>query len=166
MPDIGSLVIYGSNGICRITDKRKEKLYGAKNEYYVLTPVDNAGAMILVPADNEALLAKMKNILSENDIISLIKSIDDNELWWINDSKKRNELFSVILENGDRTELLRLIKCIYLKRKELSSAGKKLWLSDENTLKKAEKIINAEFSMVLGISPEEVPQFIEGIINA
>ena len=166
MPDIGSLVIYGSNGICRITDKRKEKLCGTKNEYYVLTPVDNAGAMIFVPADNEALLAKMKNILSENDIISLIKSIDDNELWWIDDSKKRNELFSVILENGDRTELLRLIKCIYLKRKELSSTGKKLWLSDENTLKKAEKIINAEFSMVLGISPEEVEQFIEGIINA
>ena len=34
MPDIGTFVIYGTNGICRIKDRRTDKLSGTKKEYY------------------------------------------------------------------------------------------------------------------------------------
>lgn len=161
MPEIGSYVIYGANGICTVKDKRKEKMCGTKKEYYVLTPLDNSHAQIFVPTDNELLLGKMKAILNRDEILSMIKNIDTSDIQWVDDNKKRAEYFSSVLSNGDRRELLQLIKCIYLKKKELSANGKKLWASDENMIKSAEKIINAEFSLVLGIAPEEVPHFIE-----
>lgn len=161
MLSIGSFVIYGSNGICKITDLRKEKLCGTKKEYYVLCPIENTGSMIFVPADNEELLNKMKSILNKDEIIDLIKNIGSDDIKWINDNKKRIETFNEILDKGDRCELLKLIKCIYLKKKEMSKENKKLWLADENALKRAEKIINAEFSLVMEISASEVPRFIE-----
>lgn len=161
MPEIGSYVIYGANGICIVKDKRKEKLCGTKKEYFVLAPIENSHAQIFVPTDNSELLKKMKAILSRDEIIDLIKNIDESETVWIDDNKKRAEKFSSIISQGDRRELLKLIKCIYLKKKEMTASGKKLWAADENMLKNAEKTINAEFSLVLGILPEEVPHFIE-----
>lgn len=161
MLSTGSYVIYGSNGICRITDKRQEKLCGTKKEYYVLTPADNPGSMIFVPCDNEELISRIKSLLSKEEILALIKSIGENDIAWINDNKKRLEVFSGIVDGGDRSELLKLIKCIYLKRKEFSANNKKLWQADENILKRAEKIINAEFSLVMEIPAENVPMFIE-----
>ena len=44
-------------------------------------------------------------------------------------------------------------------------ANKKIWAADEATLKRAENIINSEFSLVLEISPEYVPSFIEKTIG-
>ena len=166
MPEIGSYVIYGSNGICIVKDRRKDKLCGTKKEYYVLEPTDNAHAMIFVPTDNENLLSRMNNILSREEILCLIKNIGDDELIWIEDNKRRNEAFQLIIKKGERSELLKLIKCIYLKKKELLSENKKLWASDESILKTAEKTINAEFSLVLGIPSSEVPGFIEKTIFA
>ncbi len=161
MLSTGSYVIYGANGICRITDKRQEKLCGTKKEYYVLSPADNPASMIFVPCDNGELVSRMKSILSKEEIISLIRDIDESDIEWINDNKKRIDAFNDILDNGDRSCLLRLIKCIYLKRRELSDNNKKLWQADENILKRAEKIINAEFSLVMEIPAESVPGFIE-----
>lgn len=53
-----------------------------------------------------------------------------------------------------------LIRTIRKKRKELEKQNKKLSASDDNALKKAEKIINGEFGFALSILPEEVPDFI------
>ena len=50
-------------------------------------------------------------------------------------------------------------------RKELSDEHKKLWAADEATLKTAEKMINAEFGLVLGINADDVPAFIERTLN-
>ncbi|MBQ3538178.1 MAG: CarD family transcriptional regulator [Clostridia bacterium] len=165
MPDIGSYVIYGANGICTVKDKRKEKLCGTKNEYYVLSPLGSNNSTIYVPADNSELVARMKSILSRSEIISLIADMGDDEIFWQSDNKLRNEEFGRIIDKGDRKELLKLIKCIYLKKKELNANNKKLWAADEATLKRAEAMINAEFSLVLEIKPEEVPSFIENIIG-
>lgn len=165
MPDIGTLVIYGTNGICTVKDRRRDKLSGTKMEYFVLEPVDNPNSIIFVPVENTALISKMKKILSREEIISLVESIGNDNINWIDDNKKRAEYFSEVLSKADRTELLMLIKCLYIKRKELSADNKRLWASDENILKAAEKIINTEFSLVLGISQSEVPSFIQKTIK-
>lgn len=166
MPDIGSYVIYGANGICIIKDKRKEKLCGTKNEYYVLSPVGSNSSTIYVPSDNNELVSRMKSILSKEEILSLIYNIGNDELAWNPDNKQRNEEFGEIIDRGDRKELLRLIKCIYLKKKQLNAENKKLRAADEATLKRAENMINAEFSLVLEMKPEDIPSFIEKLIEA
>ena len=167
MLQVNSYIIYGANGVCKINDIRKEKLCGTKQTYYVLSPIDNNSSTIFVPVDNEALVAKMKHLLKRDEIISLIEDVKDQFLPWISDNKERGEYYTILLSRGDRKEILSMIHTIYLKRSELSEQRKKLWAVDENALKRAEKIINDEFSLVLGITPDKVAGFIrETVQNA
>ncbi len=165
MLQIDSYIIYGANGVCKIRDIRKDKLCGTKQTYYVLTPIDNISSTIYVPVDNEALVAKMKNLLNRDEIVSLIADVKDQRLPWINDNKERGEYYTILLSRGDRKEILSLIHTIYHKRLELNKERKKLWAVDENALRRAEKIINDEFSLVLGITPDKVPGFIRDTLQ-
>ena len=160
MTEIGSYIIYGGNGVCRVTDVRSEKLYGKQQTYYILTPVGNPGAVIYVPADNEALLGRMKEIVCPEEIRSLIAGLKDEELPWETDARVRGELYDSIIARGDRRELLLLIRTVYRRKLSLSEQKKKLGSVDENALKQAEKRINDEFAFSLSIPPEEVPEYI------
>ena len=166
MLPIHSYIIYGENGVCRINDVRKEKLCGTSQTYFVLEPIDNASALIFVPTENEALVSKMKAVLNRDEVIALLHEIKDSFLPWISDNKERSAYYSVLLSRGDRREILAMIRTINLKRSELSEQRKKLWAVDENALKRAEKLINDEFSLALGISPDMVSGFISETLSA
>ena len=160
MTEIGGYIIYGSNGVCRVMDVRSEKLYGKHQTYYILTPVGNPGAVIYVPADNAALLEKMKKIVCPEEILSLIAGLKDEELPWETDNRVRSEMYDAIIARGDRRELLLLIRTVYRRKLTLTAQKKKLGAVDENALKRAEKLINDEFAFALSIPPEEVPDYI------
>ena len=166
MTEIGSYIIYGGNGVCRVTDVRSEKLYGKQQTYYILTPVGNPGAVIYVPADNEALLGRMKEIVCPEEILSLIAGLKDEELPWESDNRVRGEMYDAVIARGDRRELLLLIRTVYRRKLFLSEQKKKLGAVDENALKRAEKLINDEFSFALSIAPEDVPAFIRDQLQA
>ena len=53
-----------------------------------------------------------------------------------------------------------MLRGIYLEKQRREAAGKRLNSTDERTMRAAEDMINGEFSFVLGIKPEEVPEFI------
>lgn len=165
MFEINSFVIYGGNGVCKIIGKRKDSLCGTDKEYYVLVPLGSKSSVIFVPVDNPSLLDRMQELLDRDEILGLISSLKFNEVEWEKDSRKRAELFGDILSRGDRKEILTLIRNIYLKKKKLSSEGKRLSVSDESVLKRAEKLINDEFGVALGIRSDEVPAFIRRTIE-
>ena len=54
-----------------------------------------------------------------------------------------------------------IIDAIMRSGKRRNDEGKKNYLSDENIMRKAEKIVHLEFSLVLGIPEEEIGAFIE-----
>lgn len=161
----GSFVIYGTNGVCAVTDRRVEKQYGVEREYYVLTPLEKNNSSIFVPTDNETLIAKMRNLLSRDEITELILSLHGNKIEWERDNKKRIEFENVIFEHGDRGEILSLIRCLRIRKNELSAVGKRLPAADDGILKKAEKLIHEEFAFSLGISPDDVPGFIKSVLE-
>ena len=160
MAEKGSYIIYGSNGVCRVTDIRREKLYGKQQTYYILTPVGNPGSVIYVPADSEALLSKMKQIVCPEEILAILSGLKDEEMPWEADNRLRAELFDGLIARGDRRELLLMIRTLYLRRVRLAEQKKRLGSADENALKRAEKLINDEFSFALSIAPEDVPAYI------
>lgn len=166
MAEKGSYIIYGSNGVCRVTDIRSERQYGRQQTYYILTPVGNPGSVIYVPADNEALLSKMKQIVRPEEILAILSGLKDEEMPWETDNRLRAELFDGVIARGDRRELLLMIRTLYLRRIHLAEQKKRLGTADENALKRAEKLINDEFSFALSIAPEEVPAFIRDQLQA
>ena len=66
---------------------------------------------------------------------------------------------------GVTQKLLLMIRCLYMKKRELIPLGKKLPTTDENTLKSAEKLVEEEFSHVLGIPGTEVSGYIRSLLN-
>ena len=68
----------------------------------------------------------------------------------------RSERFHEILSQGVTQDMLLMIRCIYLKKRELAGTGKNLPTTDGNTLKTAERLVEEEFAYTLGIKTSEV----------
>lgn len=160
MFNVNDTILYGTHSICKITDITEQKFNRSTNKYYILQPLHNASSTIYVPMDNEKLIAKMRRILSEEEIYELIKAMPDKNGTWIENKNERNEYFRSILSNGDRAEIIKLIKIIYQHKEELKAIGKKLHASDEQFFKEAEKVIYDEFALVLNIRYDQVLPFI------
>lgn len=158
---VGDVVLYTASTICRIDDITTKDFCGQEAEYYVLRPLYDENATIYIPTNNANLLGKMRNILSKDEVLHLIHILPQTDMIWIEDEHKRKEVFQKIMESGDRYELLKLIKTLYLYQKDrLQQNKRKMHVSDERFLKDAEKLILDEFAYVLGIAPSKVGDFI------
>lgn len=157
---VNDTVLYGSHGVCLIADISPKEFCGKTKEYYTLRPVYENKSVIFVPADNAALKAKMRRILSTSEIYSIIRSMPDEENIWIENDTERKEKYSEILKNGNRRALMQMIKTIYIHRESLKAKGRKLRSSDERLFNDAEKMLYEEFAHVLNISRDEVLPFI------
>lgn len=161
MLKVGEKVLYGAAGACTITEICTKKFGDAgEREYYVLVPIHDSRTTLYVPVDNEALKAKMKKLLSAEEIEALIDSMPQEEFVWIADEKARQEKFKETLKSGDRRELMGMAKVLYAHRKKVMSMGRKLHTTDERMFREAEKLLCDEFAVVLGMKPAEVMPFI------
>ncbi len=157
---INDTVLYGSSGVCKIADITEMELCGAKNEYYILKPVYCTGSTVFVPVANAELVAKMRRIMSKEEIMTLIGEAGDDGDDWIENENARKVRYKEVLDSGDSRDVMRLIRMLYRHRDDKVLEGKRLHVSDERFMRDAEKLICDEFSIVLGIKPHEVPDFI------
>ncbi len=162
MHNIGDNVVYGSCGVMRIVDVREETIGEVSRKYYVLkAPAENNSSLTFVPVDNEVLVAAMRPLLSKEEALAVIDSIDEvSPIEWIADNRARSEQFRRIVESGDRIGIIGMIKSIYATGVRRNEEGKKNYLADEAAMKKAEHVLYSEFSAVLGIAQEDVAAFI------
>ena len=164
---VGSKVIYGTNGVCLITDYREENFGNGKKMYYILKRVaQKTSEDIFVPEDNNILMGRIKFMLSEKEIYDIINAIPDETVFWIDDNRIRSAEFDRIISDGDRKQLMLLIKSIYEKKKALALEGKKLGISDERSMRTAERILYEEFAEVLNMEKEDVIPFISNRLAA
>ena len=160
MYQIDETVLYGVNGICTITDIEEKKIDKVIKKYYVLKPVYNKASTLYVPVDNEILLAKMRKILSKDEIFQLIDTINGEDLIWIDNEQERNRKYSEILKSGDRREIMKMIRSLYIHRQKIKDTGRKFHVADEKIMRAAESILHEEFAYVLDIKREQVTDFI------
>lgn len=162
IPVIGANVVYGASGVCSVIDMRKEDFGGGRKTYYVLRPLGklSGGTDIFVPADNELLLGRIKNVLTPQEIYELIDVASEEQPEWIDDNRARSAKFESIISRGDRKEIVAMTKATYNKKRELSKCGKKMSIADERFIRAAEKILFDEFAFALEIEQHEVLPFI------
>lgn len=141
MYKVGEYVLYGQEGVCRIVEIVTRKIANQDKLYYQLMPLDNH-ITILVPVDYDQKNAKMRQVLSKDDIYELIKTMPDNETIWIKDKNVRKQKYN-----------------------EIINKGKKFHLQDQYLLEVAEKILYDEFSVTLDIKQDEVLPFILNTIK-
>lgn len=157
---VGDSVLYGGEGVCRVAEIGERDFMGAPALYYTLRPVYAPGSTVFVPVENEALTAKMRRILSAEEIYALIRSMPDGGMAWIEDDAERRSRFTEIMQEGDRAELVGMLRALYRHREAQVARGRKLHAADERFLRDGERVLHEEFAHVLHIDRNEVGPFI------
>ena len=160
MYSVNDTVLYGADGVCTITDIVKKNLLGDTRLFYELHPVSRRDTVLFLPTDNEKTMAKLRLVLTRDEILSSIRGMPGEENIWIDKESLRKETYNRIIRSGDHRQVIRLIKTLYEHRERLEESGRRMHAADENFLKEAETVLYDEFAYVLKISREEVLPFI------
>lgn len=151
MFQINDVVVYGAQGVCKIVGTQDQKIDGANKTYFVLKPADDRGATFYVPTWNEKALAKMRKVMTKQDVDTLIDSMPNKKPAWIENENERKETYKRILAGGNQAQIISMIQAIYLHKKEREAEGKRLHMSDEHFMKDAEQLLYNEWQYVLNV---------------
>lgn len=160
MFSVGQTVVYGVQGVCRIEDVTIKKFGKESEEYFVLQPIFDGKSLLYVPCGNPNLLAQMRPVLTREELNELIASAAGADSTWMEDEKQRRSICTDIIKSGDRASLMQLIVMMYQRSEALREQKKHIALADERLMKQASRLLHDEFAFVLGIQPEEVPDYI------
>lgn len=166
MYKIGDKVVDKTGKIFEV-DTIEEKNFGSKSEqYFVLRPCFkynfNPGYHLFVPVSKEELL---RPVLSKEEALSLIDSINTLDTYSDVSPKDRKIYFQKILTNGNRIEILKIIKTLYEYREERRKMNKPLSEFDRRLLKDLTDLMHNEFSLALSIPVADVERFINERID-
>lgn len=159
MYSVGSYVVYGEDGVCKIEKIAVPDFKGREEgmPYYFLRPVYYSG-MIYAPLDTRV---PMRPALTGEEALQLIDDMPEI-VGEINDSRDQrllNDFYKKMLQPHTSLALVQTIKSIYEKRK--NGAGmRKLNATEERYLKNAEAQLYQELAFALQISPEDVERYI------
>ncbi len=161
----GDKVVYGALGVMEIIEITDQTVGEITRKYYVMKEYSsNSPSLTYVPLDNETLTSQMKPLLTRDEIIEVIRKAKNSPpLEWIEDNRARSEAYKKILSTADRALMLSMIDSVYKTGIRREEEGKKNYIADENSMRRAEKLINSEFALVLGIPESDVPEFIKNV---
>ena len=160
MREIGEIVLYGTDGVCQISEITEKKFGKETTKYYVLSTLYRGNSVIYVPVGNEKLECKMRDIISREELESIICNMPKEENIWIENEPLRKIKYKEIITGGDRRDLFRLIKTLYEHRINQENSGKRMHMTEERFMKDAEKILYDEIAHVIGIDHLEVVGYI------
>lgn len=152
----GDVILYGLNGVCRVKAIEERE----QGSYYILSPVHKSRTTLMVPANNETLVSRMRPMPPAYEVEASIREALETEPVWIDDNVTRKEHAKDVLANGNEFDLLMLCRAFYQHKEFVLERGKKATSSDTNILRTVQDRIRDEFSVVFGIDPEEVDEFI------
>ena len=153
------IILYGTQGVCRVKGTVEKGLGQDVKSYYVLSPVYSPSSVIFVPMENGILTERMKPLLSSEEICEILRDVPDQDTIWIPDEERRKARYKTILQDGNRRELCAMLKTLYLHKRNQKIKGKSLHQCDERYLKEAEKVLYSEFAMVLNKQPKEMADY-------
>ena len=162
MYGIGEKVVYGAQGVMEVVDIVDQTIGDVTRKYYVLREYSTpSSSLTYVPMDNEMLVAQLQPLLTKDEIVEVIRlSKNSPPLEWVEENRARSEMYKRILATADRAKLIAMIDLVKETGRRREEEGKKNYIADENIMKKAQSTVNTEFSLVLGISEDEVEEFI------
>lgn len=161
MYQIGEFIVYGNNGVCEVIDIGPINIGGVNKDtkYYTLKPIYESGN-IFVPVDTPVFI---RNVSTYDEVQELIKSIPEiNQIEY--DEKNARLLqshYTKLLESRDCKSLLTILAITENKKSIAIKAGKKFGQIDDKFMKIARGLIDDEFSVALGISKEDVEDYIK-----
>lgn len=160
MYSLGEKVIYGVQGVCLVTDLEQRTVDGKQVTYLVLEPPERSGSRYLVPTHNAAAMAKVRPILSPEELEAMLTAGKLRTDVWIPEEGRRKQSYKELITSNDREQLSGMVAALYRHRAALSAAGKKIHMSDDNFLRDAEKILSGEIAAALNQTPSDALKYL------
>lgn len=159
-------IVYGSTGVCEVTDIRNMDIQGVPKDklFYVLTPYNQKSSTVFTPIDSTKTL--MRRVLTKDEAFELIDGMPQVEELDFPNDKVREAKYKECLKSCECTEWIKVIKTLYLRREEKHLQGKKFAATDEKYLKMAEEHLYSELSVATKMTRPEVQQFIGSRLNS
>ncbi len=161
MYSVGDTVMYRNEGACTVVEIREEDFSGVVSKYYLLRPVFRPSATLFVPIDNELLVSRMKPIISEQEAEkaisdSLLVSVD-----WIENAEERKKLYREAFDSSSRLDLIAAVKMVRKYRDSSDKYSRKPHVFDLQFIRNAERCIEEELNIVLGMKKEDVQEIFD-----
>lgn len=166
MFQIGDKVVYGIQGVCCVAGQEERVIDRKKQVYLVLEPVNRDGSKYMVPTHNAAAMAKLRPMLTQEELDTMIQSAMETGGSWIPDEGQRKNRYRELIGSGDREKLMGMVRALYLHRASQKAAGKKCHLCDENFLRDAETLLSGEIAAVKGIDQIQARAYINETLGA
>lgn len=161
MYNIGDLIIYGSEGLCRVeaVGALDKCIIDSDMLYYTLCPIYHEGK-IYTPVDTAVFMRPIITCENAQHLIDCIPQIQINP-YNNQDLKLIERQYKSLLKTYNCEDLVQMIKSITAKKNIAVEQGKKLGQTDERYMKNAEDLLYGEFAFALGICRENVKSYIE-----
>lgn len=154
MYKVGDYLVYKKD-VCIVKEIRKNHLNN--NDYYILNPIDDESLIIDVPIQNKC--GNIRDLFSKEEINKIIEGIPNIPIIEADNKNIESEYKNLLLSNSCY-DLIKIIKTTYLRNKERLDTKRKIGEKDDMYFKLAEKYLYNEFSFVLGMSVDEVRDYI------
>lgn len=156
----GDYVVYGTKGVCLVEDVMAidwgADCISSEKLCYKLTPRFVKGSTIYAPVESGKTV--IRSVMSEKEAEEVLDRAGRLETLWVNDEKEREKSYRNALLSGSSTEWSRIVKTLYLRKRERQKAGKRMTCIDERYLHIAESILFGEMSLPLHLSVKEVEE--------
>ena len=161
MFDVGDFIIYGSNGVCKITHIGPMKMPGVPKDrlYYTMVPCYIRDSEIFTPVDNERVV--MRKVMSKDEAEDFIQSISEIKELEIIEEKRRELEYKQAVLTCEPEVLVSLIKTINTRMEDRIAEGKKVTSSDSKYFHLAEESLYGELAISLDMEKEEVKDYVK-----
>lgn len=161
MYSVNEKIHYGGSGVCMIQEIATMRFGRTRERYYVLKPVYQNSSVIYVPVGNPELVAKMRPVLSREEVDSLIEGMPGIPTAWEDDPQLRKASFDALLRSHECRSLIVIIKTLNAHKERRQADGKTLHVADETYLREAQRLLYDEFAGALNIQPAQVHDYIQ-----
>jgi CarD family transcriptional regulator len=160
MFEIGTYVIYGNTGICKIEDITTLDMPGANNDrlYYVLSSLQGKSNRDFIPVDNTKVV--IRSVIDEKTANELLERFDEIPEIVAENDKLREEKFKEFTKRSDCECWIAIIKTISARKKERIAQGKKITATDERYYRLATEQLYNELAFSLEMEIGEVEEMI------
>lgn len=158
MFQIGQLVIYGSEGVCRVENIGEPGIYRAERGrlYYTLRPLNRTG-QVMTPVDTAVLMRPVMEPQQADELIAALPELEPARIP-AGGPRVTKEFCRDLLLGCDCRCLVGLIKALRAKRTAALRRGKQLNQMEESFLRRAEDALYGELGAALGLEREELTQ--------
>lgn len=159
---IGEYVVYGNNGVCKITDIGP--LYPAGDDeetidYYTMVPCYIKDSEVSTPVNNTRVV--IRAIMTKDEATRFVEGFEKVDLLVVDEEKKRELIYKQTLLSCDPYKIAGMLRGIGKRIVARKAEGKKVTSSDAKYYRMAEDSLYGELAISLGIEKDDVKRLVE-----